>query len=58
MCTCEFCGESLKNAIPIRSQFTRFCWYCLKENPWTLDKDQKPVGYGIDKDLEKGFEDV
>jgi len=47
---CEFCGESLSRSVLIRTCFIRVCIYCGKENPWPLAKDQKPVGYSIDKE--------
>ena len=48
---CIRCNKSLERAIPIRSQRKRFCWYCLQENDWMLDIDQKPIGWNLDKDL-------
>lgn len=51
MCSkCVKCGNGLENAILLRTQFTRLCWYCGAENKWPLEKNQKPIGYSIDKE--------
>ena len=38
--------------IPIRSQQIRICADCKAELPWLLG-ERKPVGWGVDRELQK-----
>jgi hypothetical protein len=53
MCKCYNCSNTLKDAIPIRTQRIRVCLHCGKENSWPLDEGQKPIGYNVDEDFKE-----